>query len=104
VRATTFLAILCFVLGILAATFFHDEYVARTRLPDWLVVIILVVDISLVLYAPVQAREYYIAWKLAGTGPEWQKTYKTSRMELLVLIAVFIVFPVAVFVWLLSLW
>ena len=96
-------AILSLAFGIIAAWLFNPLYATRLGWPAWLVFIILFLDVALVLYAPLQAREYYAAWKLNQMGPTWSRMVNTSPLQLFVLTLIFIIAPVVVLLLLLAL-
>lgn len=71
-------SILSLVVGIISAVLFSPLYSTRLGWPAWVIFILIFLDVALVLYAPLQLREYYAAMKLKQMGPPWNNMYSTS--------------------------
>lgn len=110
-KGQTAWGILSWVIGLLASLLFSPAYATRLGWPGILVFIVIFLDVALVLYSPITIRDYLAAFRLNEMLTSMEQNQPsvpwtnlgTSTGGLLLLTLIFIVAPIAVLIWLISL-
>jgi len=91
--------LLCWPISAVVAFFLAPEIARQIGWPVWLMGIVVFFDLVLVLYSPFNFQKAYYSLKLQRMG--WGK-FSVSPVRILAMVLTFGIFPIVLFIWLIT--
>ncbi len=101
---STVWGLLYLAIGLIVSIFWSPNLAPRLGLPLWIVFIAVWIDVALVINSPAFVRHYVLTWRLLAKGPSQPNLLRVSRLDVILLLIVFVGLPVALLFWALMRW
>jgi hypothetical protein len=98
----TILALLAIIVGVTAAFYLAPIISSSTGWNYWIVFFVVAIDVIFVFGIPINIRDYYAMFRL-HQDPIAREVVGVSMPNLIALFMLFIVLPIVIFLWIISL-